>query len=152
MANIDGAPAPDEAGPGPGAGGPGGGPPGGDPSGGGLLSALRAQQSGPEQSAPGQGDQANSLLMLKNAIDLIQQALAGLDPGSPPHRDALNALRQLSRHLPQGAPSAGAQQTQLGDILRMIGRSGLLQSLRGRQKGGGGGPPAPMPSTPLPGA
>jgi hypothetical protein len=80
--------------------------------------------------------------------------LTGLDAGSQPHRDALNALRQLSRHLPQGAPTAGVQQTQLGDVLRMIMRSALLQKLRGQQGGqqGGGGPQPPMPSTPLPGA
>jgi len=147
MSMTDGAAAPeDDTGTGP---APGGGPPGG---GGGLLAALRQQQQGPDPSTPGPGNQANSLMMLKNAIDLIQQSLGGLDAGTPPHRDALNALRQLSRHIAQGAPTAGVQQTQLGDLLRMIMRSALLQKLRGQQGGGGQGQQAPMPSTPLPGA
>jgi len=149
MSMTDGAAAPDDdtgTGPAPGSQGPPGG-------GGGLLAALRQQQQGPDPSTPGPGNQANSLMMLKNAIDLIQQSLGGLDTGTPPHRDALNALRQLSRHIAQGAPTAGVQQTQLGDLLRMIMRSALLQKLRGQQGGGGGqGPQAPMPSTPLPGA
>ena len=158
MSDINGAIEPDDAGSpdaGPAPGGPGGGgPPQG--GGGGLLAALRQQQQGPAPSTPGAGNQANSLLMLKNAIDLIQQSLSGLDAGSQPHRDALNALRQLSRHLPQGAPTAGVQQTQMGDLLRTIMRSALLQRLRGQQggagQGGPGGPQPPMPSTPLPGA
>lgn len=149
MANIDGAPAPDDsagAGPGP------GGPPQGD---GGLLTALRQQQQGPSPSVPGPGNQANSLMLLKNGIDLIQQALGGLEAGTPVHRDALNALNRLSRHLAQGAPTAGVQQTQLGDLMRMVMRSALLGNLQRQQRGqqgAGTSPQAPMPSTPLPGA
>lgn len=150
MANIDGAPAPDDAGTSPGA-GPGAGP-GGPPQGdGGLLTALRQQQQGPAPSVPGPGNQANSLLLLKNGIDLIQQALGGLEAGTPVHRDALNALNRLTRHLAQGAPTAGVQQTQLGDLMRMVMRSALLGNLQ-RQQRGGQGQQAPMPSTPLPGA
>jgi hypothetical protein len=143
MSFIDGAAAPDDA--------SGRATPPQQPGGGGLLDSLRAQQGGQDASVPGAGDQANSLILLKNAIDLIQQALGGLDPGSPQHRDSLNALRQLSRHVASGQAPAGAQQTQLMDIIRMIGRTGLLQKLRGNA-GGPGGPQQPSPSTPLPGA
>src|SRR5215475_3333427 len=144
MSDIQGAPAPDDSGGGP------GGPP---QAGGGLLAALRQQQQGPDPSAPGPGNQANSLMLIKNALDMLQQALAGLDHTSPVYRDTLTSMQRITRHLSQGAPTAGVQQTQLGDILRMVARSALMGRLQAQQRGGGGGQQQqpPMPSTPLPG-
>src|SRR5262245_43836539 len=145
---------------------PGGGAPGGPPQGGGpILAALSRRQTGPQVSAPGPGDQASSMTMVTNALGLLQQALPGLQPGSPIHRDALRALNSLSRHVGQGAATAGVQQTQLQDLLRNTVRNALLQKIMGQQAQGqqggapgapGGAPPgamaqAPMPSTPLPG-
>jgi len=158
MAFVDSAGDPGDGGGGPPPpGGPSGGPPGGgaDDDSGGLLTALKAQQQGPSPSTPGPGTQANSMMMIQNAIALIQQAALGLAPGTPIHRDANRAVGSLSRHLSQGQPTAGAQQTQLGDLLRMIARSALLQQLRGQGGGQGddaGGGQPPMPSTPLPGS
>lgn len=108
------------------------------------------------------------MTMVMNALALMQQALPGLQPGSPIHRDALRALHSLSKHLGQGgAATAGVQQTQLQDLLRNTVRNALLQKImgqqaQGQQQGGQGGPAgaspipgaqaqAPMPSTPLPG-
>lgn len=160
--------------PGAGGGGPpdagGGGPPAGPaspPSGGPMLAALARQRMAPPVSSPGQGDMAKGLMMLKSAVDLMQQALPSLGTGSPQHKDAIKAISSLSRHLPQGAPTAGAQQTQLMDMLRSTMRNALLQKLMAQKQGGQGGPPGPMdgggggampgqdqpnPSTPLPGA
>ena len=103
--------------------------------------------------------------MVTNALGLLQQALPGLPPGSPVHRDALRALNSLSRHVGQGATTSGVQQTQLQDLLRNTVRNALLQKIMAQQsqqdKGGGAQAPgvpagampqAPMPSTPLPGA
>jgi hypothetical protein len=121
-----------------------------------MLAALARRQTGPQVSAPGPGDQASSMTMVMNALSLLTQALPGLPPGSPVHRDALKALGSLSKHVGQGATTAGVQQTQLGDLLRNTVRNALLQKIMqqqamGGQQGGRGGP-APMPSTPLPGA
>ena len=98
-------------------------------------------------------------MMLKQASEYITAALQNLEQNSPPHKDALRALTALTRHMPQGAPTAGVQQTQISDMLRNTARNALLQQImRGRagQGGGPGGPPgppqAPQPSTPLPGA
>jgi len=98
--------------------------------------------------------------MLANAISMIQQALPGLSAGSPVHTAALRAAQQLSRHMAQGQPTAGVQQTQFMDLIRNLGRNAILSKImqgQGGQPGGDqGGPagpsPAPMPSTPLPGA
>jgi hypothetical protein len=142
---------------------------GGPPQGGGpVLAAIANRQRGPQVSAPGPGDQASSMTMLMQAIGLMQQALPGLQPGTPIQQDALKAVQRLSKHVPQGAPAAGQQRTHLEDLLRNIVKNALLQWIMGQQRPtqGGGGPDqpagpsplpgaaaqAPMPSTPLPGA
>jgi len=155
----------------PGAGGAPGGagetpaPPGGGP----ILAALARRGMQPPVSTPGPGNMAQGLIKLKMAVDMIHEALPMLEAGSQPHKDAVQALTRITRHLPQGAPTAGVQQTQLGDMLRNTVRNALLQRImasRGGQQGGapgggGGGaqagaepqmPGAAAPSTPLPGA
>ena len=91
---------------------------------------------------------------------MLQGALPNIPAGSQQHKDVLKALQGLSRHLPQGAPTAGVQQTQLGDMLRQTLRNAITQRIMAQGGGGGGGPggppgggqQAPPPSTPLPGA
>ena len=145
-----------------------GGPTTPPPQGGGpILAALARRTMSPPVSTPGPGNMAQGLMMLKQAVDMIHAALPSLEAGSPPHKDAIKALTSITRHLPQGASTAGVQQTQLGDMLRNTARNALLQRIMAqRQQGGGppgggaqpGGQPAggvptqPQPSTPLPGA
>lgn len=145
-------------------GGPSGPPQGGPPQGGGpIMAALARQRSRPPLSAPGPGDQAQSMTMLMQAVSLIQQALPGLPPGSKMHSDALNAAQRLSRHANQGQPTAGVQQTHLQDLMRNLTRNALLQRImmnmgqgQGNQNPGATPMQAaaspPMPSLPLPGA
>jgi hypothetical protein len=92
--------------------------------------------------------------MLMQAVAMIQQALPHLPPGSPMHRDALQAATRLSRHANQGQPTAGIQQTGIQDLLKNVMRNALLQKIMGQQGQGGqqGAPGAGQPSTPLPGA
>lgn len=101
------------------------------------------------------------MMQIKTAIEMIQTALNNLPTGSEVHRDALQAVNRLSRHMPQGSPTAGVQQTMLKDLLSQTVRNAVLQRVmaqRGAGDGGGaagspgGGATAPPPSTPLPGA
>jgi len=126
-----------------------------------MLAALARNRQGPQASAPGPGNQADGITQLKNAIDIIQNALPLLGTGTPMHSAALNALRQLTRHVAQGGQAAaGTQQTSLMDLLRQTVRNAMLQKIMSQQQGGGGGaegggggpPQPPSPSTPLPGA
>ena len=132
---------------------PGGGPPGGPGPG---LPAFARSRMGPQITAPGPGNMADSMTTLQQAIQLIQQAALGLPPGSPLHRDALKAASQLSRHLGGAAgmaPGAGLLKTSLGDRMRNNVRNMMLQRILGmRQQGPGQGGQPPMPSTPLPGS
>jgi hypothetical protein len=110
---------------------------------------------------------AQGLMQMKTAVDMLQASLPNLATGSQQHKDCLNAISRLARHLPQGAPTAGTQQTQISDLLRSTIRNALMQKIMS-QRGGQGGPPggtpdggggaqppgdqAPPPATPLPGA
>lgn len=105
--------------------------------------------------------------MVMQAIGMLQQALPGLQVNTPVQQDVLRALQRLSKHVPQGMPAVGVQQTQLTDLLKNVMKNALLARImgqQGQQPGGGPAQPAgqsplpgaaaqaPMPSTPLPGA
>lgn len=136
-------------------GGPGAAPQGPGP---GLISAARGRM-GPQVSAPGPGNQADSMTKVIQAINLLKLAGLGLQPGDKLHTDVYNTINRLSRHLggvAGMAPAAGVQKTMLGDQMKDTVKQMLLARIMGGQGGGagGGGPPgggAPMPSTPLPG-
>lgn len=123
------------------------------------------QRQTPAVSAGGAGNQAQSMTQVKAAVDMITAALPGLGAGTPLYTAALNALRQLSKHLAQGQPTAGVQQTMLQDLLRRTTQNAMFQKMLGQRgaQGQEGSPDmsagttpqiaqAPMPSTPLPGA
>lgn len=139
------------------------GPQGNPMQGGGpVLASIANRQRGPRPSAPGPGDMASSMTTLQQAIGLMNQALPGLMQNTPVYQDTLKALQRLSKHVPQGAPAAGVQKTQLEDLLRNLVKNVILSKIMGQQRQQGQGPgvaapagaqaQAPMPSTPLPGA
>nr|HEV8010872.1 hypothetical protein [Bradyrhizobium sp.] len=147
---------------------PGGAPPGpptgGQPPGdsapmqGGDLAAFARSKMGAQVSAPGPGNQADSMNLIIQAIQTLKQAGLGLQPGSKLHSDVFRTISQLSRHLGGAGgmgPAVGIQKTMIGDQLKRTIQNALLQKIMG---GGGQGQPgggqggAPMPSTPLPGS
>ena len=117
---------------------------------------------GPQVSAPGPGNQADSMAKVIQAINLLKMAGLGLQPGDKLHTDVYQTINRLSRHLggvAGMAPAAGVQKTMLGDQLKDTVKNMLLSRILGGQgqgggqgaPGGGGGASPPMPSTPLPG-
>jgi hypothetical protein len=86
-------------------------------------------------------------MQIKSALDMIQQALTSLPAGSEVHKDALQAVTRLSRHMPQGIPTAGAQTSMLQNMLGAIKRNAVMQQLQAQQTGMGGGP-SPAPAIP----
>ena len=145
----------------PGAGGQPPGPPQPQPPGP-QMAAFARSRMGPQVSAPGPGNMADSMNLIISAINTLKQAGLGLQPGSKLHSDVFRTISQLSRHLGgAGAmgPAVGIQKTMLGDQMRRTIQNQLLsrvQSMMGQGKPGGapggGGAPPPMPSTPLPGS
>ena len=139
-------------------------PPGGQPPGdsapmqGGDLAAFARSKMGAAPSAPGPGNQADSMNLIIQAIQTLKQAGLGLQPGSKLHSDVFRTISQLSRHLGGAGgmgPAVGIQKTMIGDQLKRTIQNALLQKIMGSggqgQPGGGQGG-APMPSTPLPGS
>lgn len=111
---------------------------------------------GPQVSAPGPGNQADSMAKIIQAINLLKMAGLGLQPGDKLHSDVYNTIQRLSKHLggvAGMAPAAGVQKTMLGDQMKDTVKNMLLARIMGQQ-GQSGPPPGggpPMPSTPLPG-
>lgn len=120
------------------------------------MIAMARNRMGPQVSAPGPGNQADSMNKIIQAINLLKMAGLGLQPGDKLHTDVFQTINRLSRHLggvSGMAPTAGVQKTMLGDQMRDTVKNMLLSRVLGGQGGPGGGPQAqpPMPSTPLPG-
>ena len=140
----------------------GGGQPPGDtaPMQGGDLAAFARSKMGAAPSAPGPGNQADSMNLIIQAIQTLKQAGLGLQPGSKLHSDVFRTISQLSRHLGGAGgmgPAVGIQKTMIGDQLKRTIQNALLQKIMGSGGGqpgqpGGGQGGAPMPSTPLPGS
>jgi hypothetical protein len=127
---------------------------------GGDLAAFARSKMGAQPSAPGPGNQADSMNMIIQAIQQLKQAGLGLQPGSKLHGDVFKSITTLSKHLGGAAgmgPAVGIQKTMIGDQLKRTIQNALLQKILGSQGGkpgqpGGGQGGAPMPSTPLPGS
>ena len=142
---------------------PPGGPPapgagGAQPPGPGMAAFARSRM-GPQVSAPGPGNQADSLNLVIQAINILKQAGMGLQPGDKLHSDVYKTIQNLSKHLGGAGgigPALGVQKTMLGDQMRSTVQNMLLSRIQGMMGGGGkGGAPQqqpPMPSTPLPGS
>lgn len=139
-------------GPPPGAGAPpaqGGGPPG--PG----MAAMARSRMGPQVSAPGPGNMADSMNMIIQAINILKQAGMGLPPGDKLHSDVYNTIQRLSKHLGGAGglgPAVGIQKTLLGDQMRRTVQNQLLSRIQSMIPQGGGQQQPPMPSTPLPGS
>lgn len=120
------------------------------------MMAFARSRMGPQVSAPGPGNQADSMNKIIQAINLLKMAGLGLPPGDKVHSDVYKAITSLSRHLGGAAgigPAAGIQKTMLGDQMKETVKNMLLSRIIGAKGQSQPGAPAeaPMPSTPLPG-
>jgi hypothetical protein len=122
------------------------------------MAAFARSRMGPQVSAPGPGNQADSMNLIIQAINILKQAGMGLQPGDKLHSDVYKTIQNLSKHLGGAGgigPAVGIQKTMLGDQMRRTVQNQLLsriQSMMGQGGQGGGGGAPPMPSTPLPGS
>ena len=120
------------------------------------MMAYARSRMGPQISAPGPGNQADSMNKIIQAVNLLKMAGLGLPPGDKMHNDVYKTIQTLSKHLGGAAglgPAAGIQKTMIGDQLRDTVKNMLLSRIMGAkgQQVPGAPADAPMPSTPLPG-
>lgn len=146
---------------------PGGSPAGGLPPG---LAGLMGGAPPPGIGALGQarpnigpipapqGNPGNvhaAVLKIKNALNLLQEALPMIPLGSDIHTGVLKATTDLSRHMKDAEPSPASEMQSLMQTARQSAQTQPMQALaRMFPPGGQGGPalpsPAPQGAPPMP--
>jgi hypothetical protein len=114
------------------------------------------QTQAAQPTAPGAGNQADSMNQISMATKMLSAALGGLDATNPLFLAVTDALKRLGRHLAKGGPTLGTEQTGFMDMARQTKKNAMLQMIaqqQAQQGGRGGQPQQPgMPQMPLPGA
>lgn len=90
------------------------------------------------------GDQAQSMTMVRQAVDMLQNALQGLPLGSDPHKEVLKAITSLSKTVPPSAEIPGVQTAQLAKLQQQAQGDQMLRQLAAQMGQG----PAVAPVTP----
>ena len=80
---------------------------------------------------PMAGAGAHAQDKVKTGLEMLQQALPGLEMGSELHTAVLQAVGKISAHVAKGVDDNAGKMQQ------------LVQAARAAQMGGGGPPPAP---------
>lgn len=93
---------------------------------------------------------AKSLAQVGEAIRILEMALPNVPPGTPVHKDVLDCISKLAKHVPAGSQVFGVQMTELADLQRSAQQNAMLQAVM-RQSAGGGADGATH-GTPQPGA
>ena len=91
--------------------------------------------------------------MVRNAVDLLTKALAELGPETEPGQAVMKAVQSLSKHVPQGATTPGAQHAGMESFMMQQRQMAPLLATLAAMKGGGAGnagagAPAPQPPPP----
>lgn len=91
---------------------------------------------------------AKSLAQVGEAIRILEMALPNVPPGTPVHKDVLDTIQKLAKHIPAGSQVHGVQMTELADMQRSAAQNAMLQAVMrqsGQQPAGAGGAPGGMP-------
>lgn len=81
---------------------------------------------------------------VKTGLDMLQQALPGLEMGSDLHTAVLKAVTQISTHIAKGTDDGSGKMQQLVQAARAA-QSDPAPKMFGPDGGGGAPPPAPGP-------
>jgi hypothetical protein len=91
---------------------------------------------------PGQIAQAQA--QVREAMRIMEKALAGLQPGTKPYEAVVSSLDKLGKAIPATEEIPGVQTSTLTAMLRNA-KEGAMQNALQRMGGGGGGAPPPTP-------
>lgn len=109
-----------------------------------LSGRPPAGPMGPASVASGNpGLAAKALAGVRQAIQILTAALPDLPPGTPVHKDVLNAISGISKHVPAGDEVHGVQMAQLQGLARSTQAGAALQGVM--RASGAGGQPGGMP-------
>lgn len=106
------------------------------------LTPPPANLGGPVMPQGNPGNAMNSVLVVRNAVKMLEEALPSIPLGAPLHEKVLSSVKSLLDALPDESPElAGPQQTSLLSILRNNTQSAPLMALNRMQ-------PAAAPAAP----
>lgn len=101
--------------------------------------------TGPAMAPEGMaGAGAHAQDKVKTGLEMLQQALPGLEMGSELHAAVLKAITQISTHVAKGVDDASGKMQQLVTAARAA-QSGGGPTPTPMMAGGGGAPPPPAP-------
>lgn len=110
------------------------------------LSGQPPMGSSPVESPSGSpGKSANAMAKVREAVKLLETALADLPTGSDPYKAVINSIQSISRHVSPSEEVPGVQQTALRDLQQGAGKNAMLQQVMRSMGGGEGGQPGGMP-------
>lgn len=113
--------------------------------------APAAPNAGPAAVPQGnQGNSAQALSLVRNAVEMMQKALPMIPMGSPLHGDLLKATSTISKHMEQGQGNKGVDVQSLLQMARQASQQSPLAALN-RMHPAPNAAPA-MPSAPPPAA
>lgn len=92
------------------------------------------------------GNQVSAQAAIKNAGELLQQALLQIPMGSEHHTDLLNIVKKLSTITADSAPDPHAQMQSLVEMARKAAQGGQPPGLAGAMPATQVPPPTPTPS------
>lgn len=109
--------------------------------------APAAANAGPIAVPQGnQGNTAQAMSLIRNAVEMMQKALPMIPMGSPLHADLLTALPKISKHMEEGQQNKGVDLQSLLQMARQSSQQSPMAALN-RLHPGGNTPPA-MPTPP----
>lgn len=105
--------------------------PGQPPAPGGAPPAMAAAQSTGSPVAKPQGAQGNvaqAMSLIRNAIEMVQKALPMIPMGSPLHADLVKVISSVSKHMDQGETNKGVDLQSLLQMARQASQQSPVQA------------------------
>jgi hypothetical protein len=104
------------------------------------LSALMMPTPGPASPAGepsgNPGAMADSMSKVREAVNMLEMALPGLEMGSEAHKAVLDSIQKISKIAPSSAAVPGVQNTQLLGLQKQAQENAMLAQLtRGMGQG-----------------
>lgn len=93
------------------------------------------------------GDEAHAAMQIRQALQLLQEALPKISLESPLHAAVTNSVKSLAKHVAGGGAGAAAlDQSALRDLaLRAQQQNPMVAAMAARKAAGAGATPTPTP-------
>lgn len=111
-----------------------------------LMAQAPANVGPVSQPQSNQGNVAAGMEMIKNAINMLQQALPLLPMGGELHDSAVNSVKMLSKHVESTQENQGLQMSGLVELIKNMSANAPMQQMAAAFPDASGQPPAGAPA------